>query len=91
VGTYVVRSNTYTQIANTVREIFQMTEEHENSAALLEAREAVERVLEFSEPVELMPQSSYVRKQQHQLAEQFELHSYSVGTEPFRRVRISKT
>lgn len=91
VGTYVVRSNTYTQIANTVREIFQMTEEQENSAALLEAREAVERVLEFSEPVELMPQSSYVRKQQHQLAEQFELHSYSVGTEPFRRVRISKT
>ena len=91
VGTYVVRSNTYTQIANTVREIFQMTEEQENSAALLEAREAVERVLEFSEPVELMPQSSYVRKQQHQLAEQYELHSYSVGTEPFRRVRISKT
>lgn len=94
-GTFVVKSNTYTQIANTVRELFSMAdypreEEGGDTAALREAQEAVERVLESSEAVELVPQTSYVRRLQHQLAEKYQLHSYSIGTEPFRRVRISK-
>ena len=41
--------------------------------------------------VELQPQSSFVRRVQHQIAEQAKLRSHSTGREPKRRVTISKT
>ena len=44
-----------------------------------------------SRAVELSPQTSYVRRQQHQLAERYRLQSRSTGLEPNRRVRIFKT
>ncbi len=90
VGTFIVKSNTYTQIANTVREIFNSGPSGGDDAALREAEEAIERVMQTSEPVELLPQTSYIRRLQHQLAEMHELVSSSVGSEPFRRVRITK-
>ena len=89
-GTFIVKSNTYTQIANTVREIFNSGPSGSDDAALREAEEAIERVMQTSEPVELLPQTSYIRRLQHQLAEMHELVSSSVGSEPFRRVRITK-
>lgn len=89
-GTYVVKSNTYSQIANTLRELFSVNANDQEDMALREAQEAVERVLETSEAVELMPQTSYIRRLQHQIVEKYDLASSSVGTEPFRRVRISK-
>jgi stage III sporulation protein SpoIIIAA len=58
--------------------------------ALHETEEAIGRVLETSAPVELSPQSAYIRRLQHQLAEQHSLSSRSTGKEPYRRVRISK-
>ena len=58
--------------------------------ALRETEEAIVRVLETSAPVELSPQSAYIRRLQHQLAEQHSLASRSTGKEPYRRVRISK-
>jgi hypothetical protein len=58
--------------------------------ALRETEEAIVRVLETSAPVELSPQSAYIRRLQHQLAEQHNLASRSTGKEPYRRVRISK-
>jgi stage III sporulation protein SpoIIIAA len=58
--------------------------------ALHETEEAITRVLETSAPVELSPQSAYIRRLQHQLAEQHSLSSRSTGKEPYRRVRISK-
>jgi hypothetical protein len=58
--------------------------------ALRETEEAIARVLETSAPVELSPQSAYIRRLQHQLAEQHNLSSRSTGKEPYRRVRISK-
>jgi stage III sporulation protein SpoIIIAA len=58
--------------------------------ALHETEEAIARVLETSAPVELSPQSAYIRRLQHQLAEQHSLSSRSTGKEPYRRVRISK-
>ena len=86
---YVVRSNTFTQIAGSVREIFGMGTTDEEMA-IREAEEAIERVLEYSEPQELMPQNSYTRRLQHQLVEKYKLISESVGTEPYRRLRIWK-
>ena len=43
-----------------------------------------------SRAVELSPQTSYVRRMQHQLAEKYRLQSRSTGLEPNRRVRIFK-
>jgi predicted RNA-binding protein Jag len=39
-------------------------------------------------PVELTPQSAYIRRLQHELAQRFNLNSTSRGKEPQRRVRI---
>jgi len=86
---FTVKSNTYTQIASVVREIFQLPASDED-LALREAEEAIERVMEYGVPQELMPQTSYLRRLQHQLVEKYKLASESVGTEPYRRVRISK-
>src|SRR5919197_1524259 len=58
--------------------------------ALRETEEAIAQVLQTSAPMELSPQSAYIRRLQHQLAEQHNLASRSTGKEPYRRVRISK-
>jgi stage III sporulation protein SpoIIIAA len=58
-------------------------------AALLEAEDAIHHMLNTGRgPVELAPQSSYIRRMQHQLAERYNLTSRSRGKEPNRRVRI---
>lgn len=87
---YVIKSNTYTQIANVIKSIFKVSEFENEELALREAEEAIERILAGEESVELMPQTSYVRRLQHQLATENKLVSTSVGTEPYRRVRISR-
>jgi predicted RNA-binding protein Jag len=56
--------------------------------AMLETEEAIEQVLSSSRPVELAPQNSYVRRQQHQKAQEANLVSRSKGKEPRRRVTI---
>ena len=90
VPTYVVKSNTYTQISGVVREIFGMYGGSEEEIAIRDAQEAIERVLEYGEPQELMPQNSFYRRLQHQLVEQYNLVSESIGTEPYRRLRVLK-
>jgi stage III sporulation protein SpoIIIAA len=90
VPVYVIKSNTYTQIATVIKSIFKVSEFQDEELALREAEVAVERVLAGEESVELMPQSSYARRLQHQLAVQNKLVSESLGVEPYRRVRISR-
>jgi len=90
---YTVRSNTYAQIANCVRELFGLTpnyesEEDEMEGALLETQDAIDAVKQTNEPMELSPANSYTRRLQHQLVERYQLVSESVGVEPQRRVRI---
>lgn len=91
-GAYIVKSNTYIQIENVVREIFGLeagVAPTDEEAAVLEAEEAIEYVQTTGETVELAPQNSFVRRLQHQLVEQAKLLSESVGVEPKRRIRIS--
>jgi stage III sporulation protein SpoIIIAA len=90
VPTYVIKSNTYAQIASVVKSVFRISESRDETPALEEAEFAIQRVLDGEEAVELMPQNSYIRRLQHQLAAEHELASDSLGTEPYRRVRISK-
>jgi hypothetical protein len=87
---HVVRSNTYHQVLGALREVSNLSRISAEDHALREAQIAVQHVLETSEPVELTPQSAYLRRLQHQLANQFQLSSQSVGIDPTRRVRISK-
>jgi stage III sporulation protein SpoIIIAA len=56
--------------------------------AIGEAEAAIERVLTHAEPVPLSPQTSYLRKLQHQLAERHRLTSRSDGEDPERHVTI---
>ncbi len=58
--------------------------------ALRGAEEAVYQVLLDSQAIELSPQTSYLRRMQHQVAEKYRLQSRSTGLEPNRRVRIFK-
>jgi len=88
--TFVVKSNTQVQIEAVVRDMFGLNAQADEAVAMQEAEEAIERVIEHGEPVELNPQNAYIRRLQHQLAEQYKLASSSIGAEPRRRVRISK-
>jgi hypothetical protein len=90
IPTYVVKSNTYTQILSTLRDIFP-TRQHrpsEELKAVQEAEEGVYRILAGDESAELFPQRRHIRRLQHALAAKYGLRSESWGTEPQRRVRI---
>ncbi|HEY3416242.1 MAG TPA: R3H domain-containing nucleic acid-binding protein [Armatimonadota bacterium] len=87
---HVIRSNTYQQIVSAMRELYRLEHMDAEVEALHEARSAIREVMATSRPIELTPRNAYLRRLQHKLANQFQLASESVGTEPFRRVRIMK-
>ncbi|MGA8535225.1 MAG: R3H domain-containing nucleic acid-binding protein [Candidatus Tumulicola sp.] len=88
---YSIKTNTTTQIQSALRDVFNLGSIDHEAIALREAEEAVYQVLLTSQAIELSPQTSYVRRMQHQLAERYRLQSRSTGLEPNRRVRIFKT
>jgi stage III sporulation protein SpoIIIAA len=85
---YSIKTNTTTQIQSALKDVFNLPALDVEEIAMREAEEAVYQVLLDSRAVELSPQTSYVRRQQHQLAERYRLQSRSTGLEPNRRVRI---
>jgi hypothetical protein len=90
-NTHVVKSNTYIQIESAVREIFGMQPilgQSDEDSALEEAESAIEQVQQSGHPVELAPQNAYIRRLQHQLVDQAQLNSQSLGDEPRRRLKI---
>jgi len=92
----ILRSNTVTQIERFLAEQFnlKLINERNNDGeeeALREAQEGIEYVLTHEEPYELSPQPAYIRRLQHQLIQQYGLHSESVGVEPSRKVKIFPT
>jgi len=91
---YVLKSNTPPQIRQLLHHIYPVssTDKVDNfRLALTEAEEAVEQVKSGQETVELSPQSAYIRRLQHLIAERNALLSQSTGKDPNRRVRIYKT
>ncbi len=88
---YSIKTNTTTQIQTALRDVFNLGSIDQEDIALREAEEAVYQVLLTSQAVELSPQTSYVRRVQHQLAERYRLQSQSTGLEPNRRVRNFKS
>src|SRR5262249_19038320 len=87
---YTIKSNTTAQVKNFLKEHFGAdTHMDIEEAALREVEDAIETVLTSSQPVELAPQNSYIRKLQHELVQKKNgLASESKGTDPFRRVVI---
>jgi len=87
---YVLRSNTTAQMESFLADIFELETEELNpfGAAMRETQKAIEKVLTSSKAVELSPQSSYIRRHQHEMARAANLISHSYGREPRRRVRI---
>jgi stage III sporulation protein SpoIIIAA len=58
---------------------------------LIETETAITQLINGErDVVEMDPQNSYVRRLQHQLAQRYNLQSKSRGSEPYRRVRISR-
>ncbi|MFN8522371.1 MAG: R3H domain-containing nucleic acid-binding protein [Chloroflexota bacterium] len=87
---YVLRGNSGGQIEEGLGRIaqFDMRPSSAATSALQETEDAITRVLEDSMPIELSPQTSYIRRLQHQLAERYNLGSRSLGREPHRRVQL---
>lgn len=87
---YVIKSNTYTQIASVIKSIFRVSDFQDEEVSLREVEEAIERIENGEDVVELMPQNSYVRRLQHQLIAENNLVSTSIGAEPYRHIRVTK-
>ncbi len=94
---YVLRSNTPTQIRQFLNTLYStgITIDSTDRAdslkvALSEVQEAVNLVKNGEPEVELSPQTAYIRRLQHLIAERNDLSSKSSGKEPERRVRIFK-
>lgn len=90
---YLIKSNTLSQIKNFLADYFpsrrSVDERHDYvESALMQAEDAVVQVQRNSQPVELAPESSYVRRLQHELVHDHGLRSESVGSEPFRSVVV---
>jgi len=88
---YALKSNTPTQMRQLLNIIYPSDDTERASPvqfAIDEAKEAITRVKAGQEAVELSPQSAYIRRLQHMIAEKHALSSRSLGKEPNRRVRI---
>lgn len=88
---YVLRKNSLSQVEQFIRTLQNQNGPHSSlDSALHEAQGAMEKVCEGELYIELSPQTSYVRRLQHQLASQYNLQSESVGIGPSRRVTVSR-
>lgn len=91
---YVLRSHTGHQIENFLLEAFQIPSttrgdrDYGLEAGISEAEEAIEKVLDGTRVVDLLPRAPSVRRQQHELVRAAKLVSISYGKDPKRRVRV---
>ena len=88
---YVLKSSTPVQIRQMLGTLSPSSSTGQADTldlALKEAEEAVSKVRNGEEAVELSPQSAYIRRLQHLIAEKNELLSRSSGRDPNRRVRM---
>jgi len=90
---YVLRANTVSQMENFLVDVFKLEERDHDpfGDAMLEAERAIMRIRAGEDEIDLEPQASHIRKQQHRMARQAQLFSRSFGTDDKRYVRISRT
>lgn len=87
---YVLRANTSAQLETFLKDLFELTEDESDplTLAMGEAENAISRVLEGEQFVNLSPQNAFVRRYQHEAARKANLNSRSFGDDPYRSVRI---
>ncbi len=92
---FYVKTNSMAQIQKVIKDALDIAELNEKQSfyditekALDEAKSAIEKVLAGAPDVELTPQSTHIRKLQHELVEQHNLESKSVGEGENRHLRI---
>ncbi|MSQ25193.1 MAG: AAA family ATPase [Dehalococcoidia bacterium] len=90
---YVLRKNTAPQIEQCLLTIAQSRMPgRPMDTAVEEAEQAARTITDGQqETVDLAPQTSYIRRLQHQVAEQHAVASRSSGRDPHRRVRFFRT
>ena len=92
---FYVKTNSMAQIQKVIKDALDIAEVNDRQAfyditekALDEAKEAIEKILAGATDVELKPQNTQIRKLQHELVEQHNLESKSVGEGESRHLRI---
>jgi ABC-type Fe3+-hydroxamate transport system substrate-binding protein len=86
---YVLRKNSLDQVEQFLRTMAKEQDDGSHlEAALQEAQDAAQNVLNGAKSVELTPQRAYVRRLQHLLAERYHISSTSSGKDPQRRVTV---
>ena len=87
----VLKRNSTVQIREFLNDLSGQNDNTQRiEVAIQEASLAAEQIQAGENRVILNPQTSYVRKLQHQIAEDLRLASFSVGKEPKRRVTIAR-
>lgn len=92
---FYVKTNSMAQIQKVIKEALDIVELNEKQTfyditekALDEAKAAIEKVLAGAKDIELTPQNQQIRKLQHELVEQHNLASTSIGEGENRHLRI---
>ena len=93
---FYVKTNSMAQIQKVLKEALDVPESNETlrgyyddaERALDEAKAAINKILAGAEHVELQPQNHQIRKLQHELVEQHNLESESVGEGELRHLKI---
>lgn len=93
---FYVKTNSMAQIQKVIKEALGIQETSEilqgyyddAERALDEAKAAIAKILEGSEDIELTPQNQKIRKLQHELVEQHNLASQSIGEGEQRHLKI---
>ena len=92
---FYVKTNSMAQIQKVIKEALDIAEVNERQnfydrteKALDEAKSAIEKILAGADDIELKPQNQHIRKLQHELVEQHNLESKSIGEGESRHLRI---
>lgn len=93
---FYVKTNSMAQIQKVIKEALDIKEASETlqgyyddaERALDEAKAAIAKIMEGAEHIELTPQNQQIRKLQHELIEQHNLASQSVGEGEQRHLKI---
>ena len=93
---FFIKTNSMAQIQKVMKEALDIREsDHalkgycdDAERALDEAKAAINKILNGSEDIELQPQNQHIRKLQHELVEQHNLNSQSIGEGEERHLRI---
>lgn len=86
-----LRSNTVAHIQKFLKTYFALEDLSEEELALRETEVGIRKVQTTGRPIDLAPQVPAIRRVQHETIENRGLGSKSVGTEPYRHVRIFRS